>query len=188
MPRIEPLPAQRAGWLTKLLYRAAKWRFGAVPEPLAVAAHHPKLLMSMGCAEFAVDRTARRLPANLRELATYRAATRIGCSWCVDFGTMVQRNEGLDIDRLKEIDDYPTSPKFTARERTVLAYADAMTDQPMRVTDDQVAELDRELGHDGLVELTYMIALENERSRFNHALGLTAQGFTSGEACRVPVP
>ncbi len=188
MPRIEPLPAQRAGRLTKLLYRGAKRRFGAVPEPLAVAAHHLKLTMSMGVAEFAVDRAARKLPANLRELAIYRAAIRIGCSWCVDFGTMVQRNEGLDIERLKEIEDYPTSPKFTARERMVLAYADAMTDQPMRVTDEQVAELDRELGHAGLVELTFMIALENERSRFNHALGLTSQGFTSGEACRAPVP
>jgi hypothetical protein len=30
--------------------------------------------------------------------------------------------------------------------------------------------------------------VENQRSRFNHALGITAQGFTSGDACRVPLP
>ena len=63
-----------------------------------------------------------------------------------------------------------------------------MTALPPTVTDDMVAELDAELGHDGLVELTYAIAVENHHARFNHALGITAQGFTSGEACRVPVP
>jgi hypothetical protein len=56
------------------------------------------------------------------------------------------------------------------------------------VTDEMVAELDAELGHDGLVELTYAIAVENLRARFNHALGIADQGFTSGEACRMPVP
>lgn len=49
------------------------------------------------------------------------------------------------------------------------------------------AELDAELGHDGLVELMYAIAVENHRARFDNALGITDQGFTSGEACRVPL-
>jgi len=67
-----------------------------------------------------------------------------------------------------------------------LAYADAMTATPTTVTDEQVAELDAELGHVGVIELTYLIALENQRSRINHALGIVDQGFTSGEACQVP--
>ena len=56
----------------------------------------------------------------------------------------------------------------------------------MTVTDDQVATLVDRYGHDGLVELTYQIALENQRARFNHAFGITDQGFGSGETCRVP--
>jgi hypothetical protein len=60
-----------------------------------------------------------------------------------------------------------------------------MTVLPTTVTDEMVGELDAELGHDGLVELTYAIAVENHRARFNHALGITEQGFTSGEACLV---
>lgn len=188
MPRIDPVPTHRAGLLTKLLYRYLRRRFGAVPEPMAVTARHPKLLLAAGVGELAVQRATRVLPASVRELAVFRTATRIGCSWCVDFGTMLQRDEGLDVERLQEIDDYRTSPRFTDLDRLVIDYADAMTDLPMAVTDDQVAELDRRLGHQGVVELTYMIALENQRTRFNHALGITAQGFTSGEACRVPMP
>jgi hypothetical protein len=41
-------------------------------------------------------------------------------------------------------------------------------------------------GRDGVVELTHQIALENLRSRMNSALGITEQGFNSGDACRVP--
>lgn len=188
MPRIERLPAQRAGLLTRLLYRWSAKRYGAVPDPGAVVAHHPGLAVVMGTVEFGLAKAARKLPANLRELATYRVATRIGCSWCVDFGTMLQREEGLDVERLSAIDDYPASPRFTDQERRVLAYADAMTDLPMQVTDEQVAELDRELGHAALVELTMLIAVEHQQTRFNHALGLTSQGFATGEACRAPIP
>lgn len=117
----------------------------------------------------------------------YRVATQVGCSWCVDFGTMLQRHHGLDIERLRELDSYQTSSAFTPTERRALAYADAMTALPTTVTDGMVAELDAELGHGGLVELTYAIAVQNHRARFNHALGITDQGFTSGEACRLPL-
>ncbi|GAB2754872.1 carboxymuconolactone decarboxylase family protein [Salinifilum aidingensis] len=186
--RVPQVPAARAGWLTRLTYRLTKRWYGAVPEPLGVLAHHRRLMFAFSISELAAEKGAHVLPAGLRELAVYRAATRIGCSWCVDFGTMLQRNQGLDIDRLREVDDSATSGKFTELERLVIAYAEAMCDQPMRVSDEQVAELDRRLGHAGLVELTHAIAVENQRARFNHALGITEQGFTSGEACRAPMP
>ena len=188
MPRIPEVTYDEAGWFLKLVYRVTKRYFGAVPTPLAVAGHHPKLLAGGAVGEVAVSKTATALPAAVRDLATYRVATTIGCSWCVDFGAMLQRKAGLDIERLKEIDDYRSSGKFSELDRLVIDYADAMTEQPMRVTDEQVAELDERLGHKGVCELTYVIALENQRTRMNHAFGITEQGFTSGEACRVPAP
>ncbi len=188
MPRIPGVPTARASRLLRLVYRFARRRYGAVPEPLTVAAHHPRLLLASGVHELLVERAARVLPRNVAELAVYRTAVRLNCSWCIDFGTMLQKHAGLDIDRLKHIDDYVDSPLFTRQERLALAYADAMTDTPVGVTDEQVAELEREFGRDGLIELTYLVALENSRGRTNSALGITDQGFTSGEACRVPVP
>ena len=122
-------------------------------------------------------------PRNVREIAVYRAATQVGCSWCVDFGTMLQRLEGLDVERLRHIDDYRTSPRYDDAERLAIGYADAMSATPMTVTDEQVAELERRFGRAGLIELTTSIALENMRGRSNHALGLTDQGFDA--ACRL---
>jgi AhpD family alkylhydroperoxidase len=68
------------------------------------------------------------LPAAVREVAVYRVAQRLGCSWCVDFGAMPQRLDGVDIERLAHIDDYAASPACGADERLAIAYADAMTD------------------------------------------------------------
>lgn len=186
MPRIKPLTRKNAGIFTKLAYTYAARRYGAMPEPFAVMAHHRGITMAGGLHEMLAEQVSKALPANVRELAVYRTAVRLGCEWCIDFGTMLQKHAGLDIDRLKHIDDYAKSPLYTPEERLAIAYADAMTTSPVTVTDEQVAELERAFGTKGVVELTYQIALENMRARMNSALGVTAQGFASGDACRVP--
>ena len=184
--RIEPLPPKRAGLLTRAMYRVAKRRFGAVPEPFTVTAHHRGLLIAGALHETMLERASKTLPASVRELAVFWTARTVGCSWCVDFGSMLQRLDGLDIERLKEIDDYATSPRFTDDERAAIAYADAMTTDPHTVTDEQVADLRARLGDAGVIELTYQIGVENMRARMNSALGITEQGFNSGDACRIP--
>jgi alkylhydroperoxidase family enzyme len=99
---------------------------------------------------------------------------------------MLQRLDGLDVERLKDIDNYATSPRYTDDERAAIAYADAMTTDPHTVTDEQVADLRKRFGDDGVIELTYQIGVENMRARMYSALGITEQGFNSGDACRVP--
>jgi AhpD family alkylhydroperoxidase len=186
MTRIPAVSPNEAGPLIKLSYWYAKRRFGEVPEPFAVAANHRKLFVAYTIAEAVAAKASTVLPANVRDLAVYRVAWTIGCSWCVDFGTMLARLDGLDINRLKEISDYATSPVYTDDERAAIAYADAMTATPTEAADEQVADLERRFGRDGVVELTYQIALENLRPRVNSALGITEQGFNYGDACRRP--
>jgi AhpD family alkylhydroperoxidase len=184
--RIEPLPPKRAGLLTRTMYRVAKRRYGQVPEPFAVVAHHRPLLIASAMHETMVQRASRTLPASVRELAVLWTARAIGCSWCVDFGSMLQRLDGLDVERLKEIDSYATSAAYTDDERAAIAYAEAMTTDPHTVTDEQVADLRTRFGDAGVIELTYQIGLENMRARVNATLGITEQGFNSGDACRIP--
>ena len=185
-PRIAPLPPQRAGLLTRLMYRYAKREFGEVPEPFTVAAHHPRLLVANAVHEGLLKSGSKTLPGAVRDLAVFWTARTVGCSWCVDFGTMLMRLESLDVDRLKHIDEYATSPLFTDDERAAIAYADAMTTDPHNVTDEQVDDLKRRFGEAGVIELTYQIGVENMRARMYAALGITEQGFSSGDACRVP--
>ena len=184
--RIEPLPPKRANWLIRAMYRYAKRRFGEVPEPFAVVAHHPRLLIANAVHETMLQSASGKLPANARELAVFWTARTIGCSWCVDFSAMLQRLDGLDVKRLADIENYATSPYFTDDERAAIAYADAVTTDPHSVTDEQVADLRARFGESGVIELTYQIGVENMRARMNTALGITEQGFNSGDACRVP--
>ncbi len=184
--RIQPLPPKRAGLLNRAMYRIARRRFGQVPEPFTVTAHHRKLMVAGAVHETMVEWASRTLPVSVRELAVFWTARAIGCSWCVDFGSMLQRLDGLDVTRLREIDCYATSPAFTEDERAAIAYADAMSTDPHTVTDEQVADLRARFGDAGAIELTYQIGLENMRARMNCALGITEQGFSSGDACRIP--
>lgn len=184
--RIESVPPKQANWLVRAMYRYTKRRFGEVPEPFAVVAHHPRLLVANAVHEGMLQSASRRLPASVRDVAVFWTARTVGCSWCVDFGSMLQRLDGLDIERLKDIDNYASSPRFTDDERSAITYADAITTDPHSVTDDQVADLRRRFGDAGVIELTYQIGVENMRARMNSALGITEQGFNSGDACRVP--
>jgi AhpD family alkylhydroperoxidase len=102
--RIEPLPPKRAGLLVRAMYRVARRRFGEVPEPFTVTAHHPRLLVANAVHETLLQSASRTVPASVRELAVFWTARTIGCSWCVDFGAMLQRLDGLDMERLKFID------------------------------------------------------------------------------------
>jgi AhpD family alkylhydroperoxidase len=184
--RIEPLPPKRTGLLTRAMYRIAKRRYGQVPEPFTVAAHHRGLMIAGAMHETMLDRASKTLPVSVRELAVFWTARTVGCSWCVDFGSMLQRLDGLDIARLKEIDNYASGAAFSDDERAAIAYADAMTTDPHTVTDEQVADLRARFGDAGVIELTYQIGVENMRARMNTALGITEQGFNSDDACRVP--
>jgi AhpD family alkylhydroperoxidase len=185
-PRIDPLPPKRTNLLVRVMYRYAKRRFGEVPEPFAVAAHHPRLLVANAVHEALLQNASRKLPAGVRDLAVFWTARTVGCSWCVDFGSMLQRLEGMDMQRLTDIDNYATSPAFTDDERAAIGYADAMTTDPHNVTDEQIADLRSRFGDAGVIELTYQVGVENMRARMYSVLGITEQGFSSGDACRVP--
>src|ERR1700730_9537872 len=184
--RIEPLPPQRANWLIRAMYRYAKRRFGEVPEPFAVVAHHPRLLVAYAVHETMLQSASRKLPTSVRDLAVLWTARPIVWFCCVDFGSMLLRLDGLDVERLKDIENYATSPRFTDDERAAIGYADAMTTDPHSVTDEQVVDLRTRFGDAGVIELTYQVGVENMRARMNSALGITEQGFNSGDACRVP--
>jgi AhpD family alkylhydroperoxidase len=186
VPRIPGVATKDASLLVRAGYWFAKRRFTVVPEPFSVLARHRGLFMTAARHEMAAEKACRTLPRNVLELAVYRVAQQVGCSWCVDFGAMLQKTGGLDVERLKHIDDYLTSPTYSRQERLAVEYADAMTTLPTGVTDELVAELRAEFGDEGVLELTYQIGLENMRARMFSALDIRDQGFSSGDACRLP--
>jgi len=118
------------------------------------------------------------LDPDLKNLAQLASAAVIGCSWCVDFGYYIAHSRGQDVSKLERALTWRDNREvFTATEQRVLEYAEAMTATPPTVTDELADALREDLGVKAFVELTMMVAVENERSRFNSALGLKSQGF-----------
>jgi len=105
----------------------------------------------------------------------------------MDIGSAVSRAKGVRAEQITELADYLDSREFDACERTVLAYADAMTTTPTSVDDRLFARLRQHLDEAQVVELTAAIAWENYRSRFNHALAIESDHFAEGSACALPV-
>jgi AhpD family alkylhydroperoxidase len=186
MARIEGVPAERAGLLGRLAYRMARRRYGKVMEPLTVMAHHRGVMAAYGGFEMMAERTWHKLGPTVGELAVLRTATVVGCAWCVDFGSWLTQDGGMTEAKVRDVTRWRDSDAYSPRERRAIAYAEAMSATPMTVDDSLVAELLADLGEAALVELTMQISLENLRGRFNHALGLTSQGFA--EHCAVPTP
>lgn len=177
-------PAPMEGPFARLAQRLSRRLYGRVPDNLAVLWHHQPVLRATLAHEARVARW-RELDPHLTTYAVMASAAQIGCSWCLDFGYFVAHGEGLDESKVREVPRWRTSDVFSDLEREVMAYAEAMTATPPHVEAAQVASLRRQLGNAAVVELTMVVALENERSRFNHAAGLASQGFS--DVCELPL-
>ena len=169
--------------INRLVAWYSRRRFGVVADPAAAMGHNPRVLTSYARFEMSVEKW-HRLDPTLKALAEMASSVSIGCSWCVDFGYWIGTNRGVDPVKLQNVPRWRDSDVYTDLERKVMAYAEAATATPPTVTDEMVTDLRRHLDDAALVELTMMIAVENQRSRFNSALGLTSQGFK--DRCELP--
>ena len=172
-----------SGLLDRIVQWYSRRTYGDVLDNGLALMHNKPVLWSVLRFEQRVAKW-KRLDPNLKTLAELAAASRIGCSWCMDFGWYAAHSQGLDTSKLGEVPRWRESSAFTAQERRVLEYAEAMTATPPDVSDELAETLRTDLGNDAFVELSMIIAVENERSRFNSALGLTSQGFK--DRCELP--
>ncbi|MFG2005879.1 carboxymuconolactone decarboxylase family protein [Spirillospora sp. NPDC048911] len=181
MPRISLDPPRTR------VYRLGAWitrkKFGKELDPGRAMGHHMGVSTAYGILEAQVLRW-KSVPHRLKDLACMAAAVKIGCSWCVDFGTWESNMHGMPLEKIEAVPHWRDSGLFEEDERLVLEYAEAMSADPPEVTDELTEALRRYLTEKQLVELTMIIAIENLRSRFNGAAGLTGQGFK--DQCEIP--
>lgn len=120
-------------------------------------------------------RTGGVLDGGLRELVILRVAVINRAPYEFIQHAPVALAEGVPQAKVDAVTDWPTSPLFDARERDVLAYADAMT----RNVQVDSAVFDRLRSHFSdreVVELTATVAAYNMVSRFLEALQIEPEG------------
>jgi alkylhydroperoxidase family enzyme len=170
--------------LTTELSESMIEQFGAVPEPVEVTWHNPKV------AETSVELGGKvsewdAADESLKSFAHMAVAAQVGCSWCLDIGYFQAQNQSLDMAKASQVPRWRESDVFTPLERDVMGYAEAMTNTPPTVTDELSARLLDRLGPAAMIELTVFIAFSNFATRSNTALGIESQGFSA--ACEIPL-
>ena len=105
----------------------------------------------------------------------------------MDIGSAVGRVKGVTAEQFAALDDYRTHAAFSEEERLAIALAEAMTRQPVEVSDALWSSLAARFSERQRVELVAAIAWENFRARMNHAIGLPSEGLAAdGAACALP--
>jgi alkylhydroperoxidase family enzyme len=174
--------AELNGIYGAMVKRVSRKMFGQVPEPVGMTWHNRKVLN----LSFSIGRKAQKwnqCDESLKSFAHMATASLVGCSFCLDFGYFQANNEGLDLNKAREVPRWRVSDVFTSLERDVMEYAEAMTLTPPTVTDELSARLLTALGPAALVELTAWVALANFMARSNVAMGIESQEFSA--ACAV---
>jgi AhpD family alkylhydroperoxidase len=186
MSRLQPAEPRRIDLMRRITSAWTRRAYGRSMEPAEILAHSRPLLFGVSAVGLALDRFANSLPASLKHLAMLRSAQLVGCEWCLDFGSYLAQQDGLDQDQLRELSHWRDSARFDDGERLVLEYAEAMSRIPVEVSDELFERLRARFDERQIVELTMAIALENMYSRSNWALGIEGQGFTEGMYCVRP--
>lgn len=181
MSRIEP----RTGAFADLVVRGGKVSYGRRMESARVFARHPRLMVDYVRFNRAVER-GNRVPKVLMELAVLRAATMVGCEFCMDIGSEFARRAGLSDEKVMALSNAHESGLFSEDELLVIDLATGMTATPGVVEDELMERVQERFGIKGTLELAHMIAWENTRARLNVALDIAPEGFSTGKACAVP--
>ena len=186
MARLSPAKPHGLDPVRRYTYRTATKMYGRPTEPAQVIAHHRPSLIGYGIAGLMHERYSRTVDRRLKHLAMLRTSQLTGCEWCLDFGSKLAQESGIEADTLRELSSWRGSAQFGELDRLVLEYAEAMTRTPVDVSDELFVRLREHFEEPQLVELTMAIGLENLFSRTNWALGIHGEGFSEGMYCVRP--
>lgn len=112
----------------------------------------------------------RRLDPRLRELAQTRVGWARGSRFVFSQHCKSCRTEGIDEEKIAAIPHWQVAPCFSAAERAVLAYTDALVYDGGRVADGVFAALREALPEEEILELTYITAMYDMHAVMSRAL------------------
>lgn len=181
MSRIEP----RQGPFAAVIAWGARKSYGRDLESARVFARHPRLMFGWMRYNRAAEHTAH-VPKALAELAVLRAASMVGCEFCLDIGSEFARRSGLTDEQLLSLHDARAGGLFDDDQLLVIDLATGMSSTPGGVDDELMERVRARFGVKGTMELVQLIAWENARARMNIALDIGPEGFSAGKACALP--
>lgn len=181
MAFIPPKPLNEYPWLLRWFFRRQARKYGRTLSPSWLWGRLPAHFGGMLLLLALFQRKSFPIDAALRSLLSVRVAQMNGCMFCVDLNAYNLLMAVGSADKAAKVHHWRSSTVYSDRERAVLDYAEAMTDNTRRVEPRQLEALAPFFDHDAIVALTAWIAFQNLSAKFNAALGAEDNGL-----CQLP--
>src|SRR5947208_15264843 len=166
MPRLTKLstdqPETRAEFETFLKER------GNVPNMFRTAAHRPEIMRTM-TAHFRAVMNTGSVEKKLKEMVAVRVSHLNRCEYGLDSHTALARRQGATETELKALETGELAA-FPPRARVALEFAEAMTRDSTRVSDELFRRLREQFEEGEIVEIAAVAGLFSYFNRFNNAL------------------
>jgi AhpD family alkylhydroperoxidase len=173
--RLNPIEHPK-GLFMRLIYYFTRRKFGKVITPLKVVTARVPRSARMSYEIAKVMEHGFTLERSLQSLLHLHVSQLNQCGFCVDIGTAYAIREGASQEKLWDIPNYRTSPRFTAAERAAMAYVEEVTNTGT-ATDETFDELRRHFPDTQIAEITMLNALENYFNLTNRPLGIESDGL-----------
>ena len=175
--RISPRADRDYPWLARFIFWAQKKKYGESLFPSRLWGRSPSLLYGLQVFYRCIDRKGSPLEPALRALINVRVSQINHCEFCVDISSSLLQKRGVSNEKIIDLQNYENSALFTERERSAIAFAEAMTFSDKSVNAVVFDRLKNHFTEDAIVELTALIGYQNLSSKFNSALAVPIQGF-----------
>lgn len=167
--RLEPIE-EPSSWRTRIAYALARWQQGTVITPLKVVwARMPEGLR----LAYEMNKHQERLSLDPEVLLLVKqlVATMNDCAFCQDIARAKAQQDPVSTEKLNALPQHDEHPAFEDAERAALNYAEEVTTNG-DAKDDTFEALRSHFSEREIVELTWLIAMENYYNLLNRPLGI----------------
>ena len=113
--------------------------------------------------------SVRRADPVLVELARIRIAQLVESEFDAALRYQAAADAGLTEEKIAEITDYPTSPRFTERERAALEFTEQFALQSSSISDEDCARLQEHVNAEEFIYLVKALSSIDQFARANSA-------------------
>ena len=166
------------GLLLKIAFWYSRKQFGKVISPLKYI-YARSLPITKASLKMTNTEKKLSLKSEIIQLIRYYTSHLNDCPFCSDINTYTAKKTNPALQEWKEFLNFRNSPKFSEKEKALLAYLEEIN-LTKSVTDDAFAKLRTHFPEKEIVEITWVNASENYLNLMAKPLGLPSDGLATG--------
>jgi alkylhydroperoxidase family enzyme len=184
-PYLAPIEKPK-GLLLKLLYRLLGRQFGKPPGWLTVFSARMPIAYTSWMGKVYKLTKKLQLSTDLAALVRARVDGINMCTWCADAGRWYAITKAPhNLAKLDAINDYQTSPLFSAKERAALDFATELTEHK-HVSPEAFQALSHHYSEREICEINWLVSTNHLFNINNLGLGIGSDGLCEISSRRQP--